>query len=75
MIDPPRNVQAKKSRVGLHLFLSNIPHALVPFQLDKWFDRLTTPRKIEGPNVSSLPCCKGRDRVQRESWHQSLERH
>jgi len=51
---------------------------LVPFQLDKWFDRastvssaepLTTPRKIEGPNLSSLPCCKGRDRVQRRSWH------
>ena len=63
---------------------------LVPFQLDKWFDRastvssaepLTTPRKtvrephrpeedrgIEGPNLSSLPCCKGRDRVQRRSW-------
>jgi hypothetical protein len=29
VIDPPRNVQAKKSRVGLHLFLSNIPHELV----------------------------------------------
>ncbi|MFQ5656210.1 MAG: response regulator transcription factor [Candidatus Methylomirabilales bacterium] len=24
---------------------------LVPFQLDKWFDRLTTPRKIEGPHL------------------------
>ncbi len=48
---------------------------LVPFQLDKWFDRLTTPRKIEGPNLSSLPCCKGRERVQRKSWHKELERH
>ncbi len=25
--------------------------------------------KIEGPNLGSLPCCKGGDRVQRESWH------
>ncbi len=65
--------------------LAEVPHQrgmLVPFQRDKWFDRfdrltalrsskgrLTTPRKIEGPNLSSLPCWKGRDRVQRESWH------
>ncbi len=51
---------------------------LVPFPLDKWFDRastvssaepLTTPRKIEGPNLNGLPCCKGREQVQRASWH------
>jgi hypothetical protein len=41
--------------------------AVAPFQLNKWFDRLTTPRRIDGPNVSSLSCCNGRDRVERES--------
>ncbi len=42
----------------------------VPFQLGEWFDRLTTPRKIEGPNWGGVRCCNGHGRVERESWQQ-----
>ncbi len=36
---------------------------------------LTTPRKIEGPNLCGVRCCNGRERVERESRQKSLERH
>ncbi len=49
----------------------------VPFQLGEWFDRfdrltalrsskgrLTTPRKIEGPNLGGVRCCNGHGRVE-----------